>query len=64
MTFRKGDRVEILPEFQDAGDSEFAWVVLDDEEKGRVDISPVDIGMRIKPRYTVLTSQIRLTDSR
>ena len=62
--YKKGDRVEILPQFQDAGDSEFTWVVLDDEEKGRVDISPVDIDMRIKPRYTVLTSQIRLADPR
>lgn len=57
--FKKGDTVEILPEFQDAGDSDFKWVVLEDEEKGRVDICPVDINMRIKPRYTVQTSQIR-----
>ncbi len=60
--FKKNDLVEILPEFQDPGDNEFQWVVLEDEEKGRVDISPVDIPMDIKPRYTVLTSQIRHKD--
>jgi hypothetical protein len=56
--FKKGDQVEILPEFQDAGDDEFHWVVLADEEKGRVDICPVNITLRIKPRYTVETHQI------
>lgn len=58
--FRKGDEVEILPEFQDAGDCSFRWMVLEDEEKNRVDIAPVDIDLRIKPRYTVETHQIRL----
>jgi len=58
--YKKGDRVEILPEFQDAGDSEFTWRVLEDEEKGRVDISPVNINLQIKPRYTVSVNQIRL----
>lgn len=58
--FKKGDQVEILAEFQDAGDDEFHWVVLADEEKGRVDICPVDIALRIKPRYTVESHQIRL----
>ena len=57
---KRGDQVEILPEFQDAGDDEFHWVVLADEEKGRVDICPVDIALRIKPRYTVESHQIRL----
>ncbi|MHB1291864.1 MAG: hypothetical protein ACYCY5_06685, partial [Sulfuricella sp.] len=37
-----GNQVEILPEFQDPGDDGFIWVVLSDEEKGRVDIRPVN----------------------
>lgn len=57
--FKKGDVVEILPEFQDKGDDEFTWVVLADEEKGRVDISPVDIAMHLKPIHTVQTAWIR-----
>ncbi len=57
--FKKGDMVEILREFQDAGDDNFQWMVLEDEEKGRVDIMPIDIPMDIKPRYTVQTNQIQ-----
>lgn len=32
--FLKGDTVKIRPEFQDDGDDEFTWVVLNDEERG------------------------------
>lgn len=56
---KKDDKVEILPEFRDEGDETFTWVALDDEEKGRVVLCPVDHPMRIKPSFTVLTSQIR-----
>lgn len=58
--FKIGDKVEILSEFQDAGDESFTWVVIGDEEKGRVDISPIDINMEIKPVYTVQSHWIRL----
>jgi hypothetical protein len=53
MPIRKGDPVKIRPEWQDEGDEEFEWVAVDDEEKGRVTISPVNIGMKILPRQTV-----------
>ncbi len=56
--FAKGEVVRILPEYQDPGDEEFTWVVMTDEEKGRVDISPVDIAMNIKPWSTVQTTWI------
>jgi hypothetical protein len=52
-TFRKGDIVKIRPEFQDDGDHEFTWVVLADEEKGRVDISAIDSPLSIKPIHTL-----------
>jgi len=57
---RKGDVVEILAGFRDPGDEEFTWMVLEDEEKGRIDIQPVDIPMRIKPVYTLGTDQVRV----
>ena len=57
--FKAGDIVEILPPFRDEGDEDFTWQVLTDEEKGRVDICPIDAPLRIKPIYTVETSQIR-----
>lgn len=58
--FKRGNQVEILPEFQDQGDDGFTWVVLDDEEKGRVDITPINIDLKIKPIYTVNVEQIKL----
>lgn len=61
--FKRGNQVEILPEFQDPGDDTFTWVVLGDEEKGRVDISPIDIDLTIKPIYTVTVDQIKLVVS-
>lgn len=51
--FLKGQVVKIRPEFQDEGDDEYTWVVLSDEEKGRVDISAIDSLMKIKPIHTV-----------
>lgn len=56
---RKYDVVEILGEFRDPGDEDFTWVALSDEDRGRVDIKPIDHPMRIKPVYTVTVDQIR-----
>lgn len=61
--FLRGDAVEILPEFQDDGDDEFLWVVVEDEEKGRVNITPIDIDLSIKPNYVVTVDQIRHKNS-
>ncbi len=52
--------MEILKEFQDPRDDAFTWVVMTDEEKGRTDITPVDISLQIKPVYTVETRWIKL----
>lgn len=56
--FVKGEVVRLLPDFQDPGDDEFTWVVMTEEEKERVDISPVDIPMNIKPWSTVQVTWI------
>lgn len=58
--FRQGDLVEILPSFQDPGDSEFLWVAVDDEEKGRVWISAINSGLRMRPVHVVQAEWIRL----
>lgn len=60
VVYRAGDAVEILPEFQDLGDDEFSWIVVADEEKGRVDLVPSNHSMAIKPIYTLRVDQIRL----
>jgi hypothetical protein len=51
--FLKGDIVKIRPEFQDEGDDQYTWVVLNDEEKGRVDISAIDSLLKITPIHIV-----------
>lgn len=56
---KKGDIVQILADFRDPGDEDFTWVALGDEEKGRIDIKPVDHPMRIKPIYTLGVDQVR-----
>ena len=63
--FKRGDEVEILSEYQDEGDDQFHWVCVNDEEKGRVDIRPLEMKWRIPPIYTVQTHQIcpRTSDS-
>lgn len=58
--FKKGDVVSILPEFQDKGDDQFTWMVMDDEEKGRVDICPINSTLLVKPVYTLRVGQIAL----
>ena len=60
MHYRTGDSIEILPEFRDPGDEAFDWVVVTDEEKGRVDITPTNHSMAVKPLYTLRSDQIRL----
>lgn len=57
--FNRGDCVELLEEFRDPGDEEFAWIVVGDEEKGRVDISPLGTGMALPPVYTVQADWLR-----
>lgn len=49
----RGDRVFIKPEFQDEGDSKFVWVAVDDAEKGRVTIAPLNTGLAIPPQQVV-----------
>lgn len=56
--YRKSDLVSIRTEFQDPGDELLTWIVLDDEEKGRLDISPIGLELAITPIHTVRTDQV------
>ena len=49
--------------YQDAGDDEYQWVAVDDEEKGRVFISTINSGMRIRPIHVVQSAWIRLLET-
>ena len=58
---KRGDIVTIKPEFQDAGDSDYIWTAVDDEEKGRVSISPEIPGFSIPPVQTVTVEMLNPT---
>ena len=55
-----GDAVELLPRFQDPGDSEFEWVVVEAEDRGRLVISPLGTGLKVVPRYPVERAWVRV----
>ncbi len=54
----KGDIVKIRPQWQDKGDAEYTWVARNDEEKGRVDISALELRAGIWPMQTVTVDMI------
>lgn len=59
---KQGQQVEIKPEWQDAGDDQFTWVAVDDEEKGRVTICPIDSDLGIKPTEIVPVDWLKVTE--
>lgn len=57
-TIQRGDAVRILPQWQDPGDDKLTWIALEDEDGGRVRISPINSGMTIPPNYVVHTDML------
>lgn len=53
-TIKKGDVVKINDSWLGDGDDSFTWIATSDEEKGRIDICPMDINLPIKPIQTVM----------
>ncbi|PJA32525.1 MAG: hypothetical protein CO187_03550 [Zetaproteobacteria bacterium CG_4_9_14_3_um_filter_53_7] len=62
---KRGDRISILPQYRNPGEEQFIWVVAGDEEKGRVDISPLNSGLSFIPIETVPAYMVKAkrTDS-
>ena len=56
---KRGDRIEILPDYQDEGDSLFQWIAVDDEEKGRVTITTIDSGLPLPSQQVVKVEWIK-----
>ena len=52
---KEGDRVFIKPEWQDKGDAELEWRAIENEDGGRVKISPVMPNLPLPPVYVVRT---------
>lgn len=59
-TIRKGMKLRIKPEWQDEGDDEFEWIAIEDEDGGRVRISPLGTGLNITPNQVVTTDMVEI----
>ena len=57
-SFKKGDTVNIKPEWQDEGDDSYTWIIVDVCGDERLEIMPVNIDLTIKPVFTVYTYMI------
>lgn len=55
---KKGDTVRIKPEWQDAGDDTLHWIAIEDEDGGRVRITPTNTGLEFPPNQVVETSML------
>lgn len=56
---RKGDIVTFLPQWRDAGDERFTFIARSDEEKGRFDVSAIELmHMPLWPVQTVRVDMI------
>jgi hypothetical protein len=59
---KKGDRIDIKPEWQDAGDENYVWVAVDDEEKGFVTITPISMPVGLRTRSVVGVEMITIRE--
>ena len=57
--FKKNDKIEILPEYQDNGDSRYNWEVVADEDHGHVEIRPSNFEFSFAPISQVRAHMIR-----
>ena len=62
MKITKGQVVKIKPEWQDEGDDDTLWIAVEDEDGGRVRISPQlparEWNPALMPNQVVLTSML------
>ena len=54
----KGQQVHIKPEWQDAGDDEFIWIALEDEDGDRAKIMPLIPELTYPPISVVETRML------
>jgi hypothetical protein len=60
---RKGHQVHLKPEWQDAGDDQFTWIALEDEDGGRVKIATLIPDFTFLPVEVVQTRMLVGGDS-
>lgn len=56
---KAGDRIRFKPEWQDPGDDQIVFVVVDDESKGRVTVQ-AQLGLPINPTQVVNVDWVEL----
>ncbi len=61
-TFKKGDIVRFVPEYQD-GKSEFDYILIEDPDGGRVKVMPVNSRMSMPPIQVVKTEWLQIHKS-
>jgi len=59
---RKGDKVEILPEWQDPGEERYIYIAVSDEHDGRVDIQAINFEWEFAPVNTVKVEMLQCND--
>jgi imidazole glycerol phosphate synthase subunit HisF len=60
IRIQKGDVVQLLEPYQDKGDDELIWVAIEDEEKGRVTVMPINSTLSMKPLYVMNVDWLKL----
>jgi hypothetical protein len=58
---KKGDLINILPEWQDKGDDKYIWVAAEDQIEGRnsLRITPINTGLPFPPVQLVRINTIK-----
>ena len=56
---KKGDKLRILPQWQDVGDDEFEWEACEDEDGGKVLIRALIPFVRFTPTQVVHTYMVQ-----
>jgi len=62
VTFKKGDIVRFVPEYQD-GESEFDYILIEDPDGERVKVMPINTGMELPSVQVVKTEWLQLLKS-
>jgi hypothetical protein len=50
---KKGDKIKLKPAYQDPGDDKYTWIALEDEDGGRLRITPLGTNLSFPPNYVV-----------
>lgn len=61
MNIKKGDILTIRPEWQDPGDKGMKFLALEDEDGGRLPITPLGTGLMFPGNSVVMATMVKPT---